>query len=197
MDREHLRKYFRNLDRAFFIDNENKVFANLDSALPVGYGQTISQPSLVLQMTELLEPEPTSKVLEIGTGTGYQTALLAEMAARVYTVERIAALAERARERLVALGFANIEFEVGDGSVGWAEKGPFDRIMVTAAAAKIPSELVDQLDNGGRMVLPVGARYGQELLLLTKDETGQVQKKVIEAVIFVELVGKYGWTGLG
>jgi protein-L-isoaspartate(D-aspartate) O-methyltransferase len=197
MDHARLKQFFRELDRAPFIDNENKALASLDSALPVGHGQTISQPSLVLQMTGLLDPEPTSRVLEIGTGTGYQTALLAEFSGLVYTIERISPLLERARERLAALGYANIEYRLGDGSAGWPEQAPFDRIMVTAAAARLPDELIGQLGSGGRMIIPVGPRYAQELLLLTKDAAGGVHRSVVEAVIFVELKGKYGWSEPG
>jgi protein-L-isoaspartate(D-aspartate) O-methyltransferase len=145
-------------------------------------------------MTGLLDPEPDSRVLEIGTGTGYQTVLLAEFSGSVYTVERIAPLLERARERLTALGYTHVNYRLGDGSAGWPEEGPFDRIMVTAAAARLPDELIGQLRNGGRMIIPVGPRYAQELLLITKDETGQVRRSVIEAVVFVELKGKYGWS---
>lgn len=197
MDQKRLSEFFHRLDRSFFIDNENKALAGLDHALPIGYGQTISQPSLVLQMTSLLSPEPDSRVLEIGTGTGYQTTLLAEFARSVYTVERIVALLDRARERLADLGYSNIEFKAGDGSVGWCEKAPFDRIMVTAGAAQVPAELISQLANGGRMIIPVGARYVQDLLLVTKDENGHVQQSSIESVIFVELKGKYGWPDHG
>jgi protein-L-isoaspartate(D-aspartate) O-methyltransferase len=197
MDLKRLKEFFYNLDRAFFIDNENKALASLDSALPIGCGQTISQPSLVLQMTTLLSPEPDSRVLEIGTGTGYQTALLAEFAGQVFTIERIGVLLDRARERLAALGYHNVEFREGDGSLGWAEKAPFDRIMVTAGAGKMPDELIEQLANGGRMIIPVGERYAQDLLLVTKDENGEVQRSFIEAVIFVELKGRYGWPDHG
>jgi protein-L-isoaspartate(D-aspartate) O-methyltransferase len=194
MDIAALEKYFRQLDRAFFIDNENKALARLDHALPVGFGQTISQPSLVLLMTELLAPEPDSRVLEIGTGTGYQTAFLARFAAEVVTVERIPALAERARERLDSLGFANITYRIGDGSAGCADLGPFDRIMVTAAAGKVPDELLAQLAPDGRMIIPVGPRHIQDLLLITRDTAGQIRQRTIERVVFVELRGKYGWT---
>jgi protein-L-isoaspartate(D-aspartate) O-methyltransferase len=193
MDADALKKYFYQLDRAYFIDNENKALAHLDNALPIGYGQTISQPSLVLLMTEILSPAPDSRVLEIGTGTGYQTALLARFSAAVVTVERIKALAEKAKERLAALGFTNIEFVIGDGSAGCPEKGPYDRIMVTAAASRVPDELLAQLRPGGRMIIPVGPRYVQDLLLITKDDAGQVKQTSIERVIFVELKGKSGW----
>lgn len=194
MDRQELVKYYQKLDRAFFIDNENKAWASLDEALPIGYGQTISQPSLVLAMTATLDPEPASRVLEIGTGSGYQTALLARFSGEVYTVERIAALSLSARERLEQLGFSNIVFQVGDGSLGWSEFAPYDRIMVTAAAGHVPDELVDQLGPGGRMIIPVGPPGCQDLLLITKDQAGAIQKQAIEKVVFVELKGRYGWS---
>lgn len=194
MDRQKLVEYYQKLDRAFFIDNENKAWASLDEALPIGYGQTISQPSLVLAMTAALDPEPASRVLEIGTGSGYQTALLARFSGEVYTVERIAALSLSARERLEQLGFSNIVFQVGDGSLGWSEFAPYDRIMVTAAAGHVPDELVDQLGPGGRMIIPVGPPGCQDLLLITKDQAGTIQKKAIEKVVFVELKGRYGWS---
>ena len=194
MDRQKLVEYYQKLDRAFFIDNENKAWASLDEALPIGYGQTISQPSLVLAMTAALDPEPASRVLEIGTGSGYQTALLARFSGEVYTVERIAALSLSARERLAQLGFSNIVFQVGDGSLGWSEFAPYDRIMVTAAAGHVPDELVDQLGPGGRMIIPVGPPGCQDLLLITKDQAGTIQKKAIEKVVFVELKGRYGWS---
>jgi protein-L-isoaspartate(D-aspartate) O-methyltransferase len=187
-------EFFRRLDRAYFIDNEFKAYADLDRALPIGYGQTISQPSLVLEMTCHLALNKQCKVLEIGTGSGYQTALLAEFSGTVYTVERLKVLADKAREKLTALGYTNIVFKTGDGSAGWKERGPFDRIIVTAASEKVPEELIEQLDLGGRLIIPVGSPALQDLLLLTKNETGDVQSKILNKVVFVELVGKYGWS---
>ncbi len=194
MDRRALTAFFNRLDRTFFIDNENKAYADLDQALPIGYGQTISQPSLVLEMTYRLAPDKSCKVLEIGTGSGYQTALLAEFSGEVCTVERIPELAEAARKKLEALGYANISYKVGDGSEGWAGKAPFDRIIATAAAGRIPDELTEQLKPGGRMIIPVGPQGLQDLMLITKDEHGAIQESVIEKVIFVEFKGKYGWS---
>jgi protein-L-isoaspartate(D-aspartate) O-methyltransferase len=187
--------FYRRLDRSFFIDNENKRWSGLDEALPIGFGQTISQPSLVLAMTCQLDPQISDRILEIGTGSGYQTALLAEFAGEVFTVERIGELARRARERLDQLGFANIHYRVGDGSLGWPEEGPFDKIMVTAAASKMPVELTEQLGPGGRMIIPVGSPGFQDLLLVTRDPEGQVHERSIEKVVFVELKGRYGWSG--
>lgn len=168
--------------------------ADRDSPLPIGYGQTISQPSLVLDMTLALGLEADNRVLEIGTGSGFQTALLAEFCQAVYTVERIQALSVAAQERLRSIGYQNVFFKVGDGSSGWPEEAPFDRIIVTAAAQTIPEELVEQLAAGGRMVIPIGDREQQHLILLNKDEHGQCAQKNLGGVRFVEFKGKYGWS---
>ena len=195
MDAKAITKYYHSLDRAYFIDNENRRWAGLDEPLPIGYGQTISQPSLVLAMTCQLEPEPTDRILEIGTGSGYQTALLARFSAAVFTVERIADLSLKARQRLDQLGFSNIYYKTGDGSLGWPENAPYDKIMVTAAAARVPPELTEQLRPGGRMIIPVGSPGLQELLLVTRDKEGRSHRQTIERVVFVELKGRYGWNG--
>lgn len=194
MDLQELERYFRSLDRSLFLEGEMKKYADLDEPLPIGFGQTISQPSLVLKMTQLLAPEKDSKVLEIGTGSGFQTAILAKMSAKVFTVEVIGELMEKAKERLEALGFSNIYFKVGDGSRGWHEHAPYDRIMVTAAARVLPDELVEQLANRGRMVIPIGSPHMQELKLITKTDDGDLQIKTVEWVRFVELKGAYGWS---
>lgn len=193
MEKEELIKFFNNLDRSYFIDNENKAFAGYDGALPIGYGQTISQPSLVLQMTFYLNPDKSSKVLEIGTGSGYQTALLAEFSDKVFTIERIEELAETAKKRLDSLGYTNIEYMTGDGSTGWIENAPYDRIMVTAATEKVPPELLEQLKAGGRIIIPVGEQFNQNLMLINKDESGKVHSEIVNKVVFVEMIGKYGW----
>lgn len=193
MDRQKLEAYFLSLDRSFFVENDMKKYANMDSPLPIGFGQTISQPSLVLEMTRLLEPESDSKVLEIGTGSGFQTALLAKMSAKVYTVELIDTLAEKAKTRLETLGFSNIYYKIGDGSSGWQEYAPYDRIMVTAAAGLLPDELVNQLATGGRMVIPIGSPKMQVLTLITKTDHGEIITDRVELVRFVELKGRYGW----
>ncbi len=193
MDKVDLYAYFEQLDRSLFLDDEYKALASVDGPLPIGYGQTISQPSLVVEMTRLLAPDRQCAVLEIGTGSGYQTALLAKFSQQVHTVELIPALSEQAKSRLDQLGFANITFHIGDGSLGLPEHAPYDRIMVTAAAARIPAELVTQLKPGGRMIIPVGPPEWQELLLVTKDMDGMIRKTPIENVRFVELKGRYGW----
>lgn len=194
MDHRELEAYFRSLDRSFFVENCMKKYADLDEPLPIGFGQTISQPSLVLEMTRLLSPEKDSRVLEIGTGSGFQTTILAKMSAEVYTVERIDELMEKAKRRLEALNFSNIYYKVGDGSQGWHEHAPYDRIMVTAAARVLPDELINQLANGGRMVIPVGPPNMQELQLITKTINGDLHIESVEMVRFVELKGQYGWS---
>lgn len=181
------------LDRSFFIDTKYKAYADLDRALPIGHDQTISQPSLVRQMTHLLMPDKKAKVLEIGTGSGYQTAFLARFFSHVYTVERIPDLSAKAKVRLDELGFNNVTYIIGDGSLGYEEFAPYDRIMVTAAAAIIPEELINQLGNGGLMIIPVGDRGLQELTKVTRDSRGKIRSRSAGAVVFVELKGKYGW----
>jgi protein-L-isoaspartate(D-aspartate) O-methyltransferase len=189
-----LNRFFNKLNRSFFIDNESvKPFADEDCALPIEFGQTISQPSLVRSMTEHLDLEKTHRVLEIGTGSGYQTAFLAAFSGMVFSVERISELSLRAKEKLQILGFHNIRYKIGDGSEGWPEEAPFDRIIVTCAARKIPDPLLAQLAAGGKMILPVGERPWQELLLITKQKDSTFSRQDLGAVVFVELKGKYGF----
>lgn len=183
---KEIRSYFREMDRSFYMDTD-KNLANWDQALSIGHGQTISQPSLVLKMTLELDIEPSSRVLEVGTGSGYQTALLAAFAGHIYTVERISPLQERAQARLQEAGFTNIDSRLGDGSKGWPEHAPYDRIMVTAAAEAVPGSLVEQLAAPGKMMVPVGGRMGQELLLIEKNSQGEVSSSVVEYVAFVPL----------
>ena len=178
--------FFRNLDRSIYMD-EHKDDANMDMPFSIGHGQTISQPSLVLNMTLHLELEDDSKVLEIGTGSGFQTALLSKFAEDVYTVERIEPLHQVAKERLDSQGYANVHFHLGDGSRGWEAHAPYDRIMVTAAAREIPAALTRQLAPGGRMVIPVGDTFSQELRLIEKDEAGNISSTFLEHVRFVRL----------
>jgi protein-L-isoaspartate(D-aspartate) O-methyltransferase len=159
--------------------------------LPIGHGQTISQPYIVALMTELLEPKREDVILEIGTGSGYQAAVLAELVARVHTIEIVPQLYESARSRLEQLGYRNVELKLGDGYYGWAEHAPYDGIIVTAAANSIPPPLIHQLKPGGRMVIPVGAPFQmQDLILLRKDAKGKVTTTSILPVAFVPLTGK-------
>lgn len=190
---QELVSFFQDLDRSFFIDTEAKAYAFTDQPLPIGHGQTISQPTLVLTMTNILQLTRNSKVLEIGTGSGYQTAFLAEFARMVFTVERIPELGEAAQKRLTKLGYGNITFRIDDGSEGWAGEAPFDRIIATAGALRLPDELVKQLAPDGIMVIPVGFPGQQQLLRLTKNSNGEVAEEILGHVRFVEFKGKYGW----
>jgi len=174
--------------RETFVPAEYRHWAHLDEPLPIGAGQTISQPYIVALMTQALEVDPADRVLEIGTGSGYQTAILAELAGEVYSVERIAWLARLAQERLNALGYRNVHVRVGDGHLGWPEHAPYDRIMVTAAAAFIPSALIDQLAEGGRMVIPVGRAQGVQNLYLVQKMDGRTSERNLGAVRFVPLL---------
>lgn len=165
-----------------------------DAPVPIGYGQTASQPSLQAYYLQLLRPAPEDKVLEIGTGSGYFTALLALMGDRVYSVERIRELSGRARRSLDALEFRNVALLVGDGSIGWRKFAPFDVITVAAASPEVPEALVDQLAEGGRMLVPVGERSTQDLLLVRRVEGGGIEvNSVREGCTFVPLLGRYGW----
>jgi len=175
--------------RHAFVPPEFEAEAYVNAPLPIGHGQTISQPYVVAVMTDLIAPEPGHSVLEIGTGCGYQTAVLAELVERVYSVEVIPELADAARARLARLGYLNVEVKTGNGRMGWPEHAPYDGIVVTAAAREIPAPLLDQLKPGGRMAVPVGSRMGgQDLLLVMKGESGRIDERVILPVAFVPLV---------
>lgn len=193
MDYDKLEAYFLSLDRSQFLEGEYKKLSEMNQPLPIGFGQTISQPTLVLMMTYMLDPDERCRVLEIGTGSGFQTALLSAFSEEVYTVERIPELSEKARRRLDAMGYRNIFYRIGDGSDGWKAHAPYDRIMVTAAASKIPDELLHQLKRGGKMLIPVGPENLQELLLVRKNQDETVEVETVEWVRFVEMKGKYGW----
>jgi protein-L-isoaspartate(D-aspartate) O-methyltransferase len=158
-----------------------------DHPLPVGHGQTISQPYIVASMTEMLGVRAGDKVLEIGTGTGYQTAVLARLAGRVYSLEIVEALARDAAARLKEMGYTNVEARAGDGYQGWPEEAPFDRIIVTAAPPELPAKLVEQLKSGGRLVAPVGREW-QELVVVDKDRNGRVRQRAEYPVMFVPMV---------
>lgn len=179
----------RKVPREKFVPDDMRHAAFRNGALPVGHGQTISQPYMVAIMTELLDLGPDSVVLEIGTGTGYQAAVLSCLAGRVYSIERIPELAESASRRLADLGYDNVEVRCGNGCLGWPEKAPFDGIVVTAAADQVPPALIEQLKPGGCMVIPVGARHShQELELISKDENGETSTRKVLGVAFVPLI---------
>jgi protein-L-isoaspartate(D-aspartate) O-methyltransferase len=174
-----------------FVPEGSRRFAYDNRPLPIGHGQTISQPYIVALMTELSEPDADDTVLEIGTGSGYQAAILGALVSRVYSIEIIEPLASEARERLGRLGFANVTTRLGDGYYGWEEHAPFDAIVVTAAASHVPPPLIAQLKRGGRMVIPVGGRFlTQQLLLIEKTMNDEIVTRQIAAVRFVPLTGE-------
>lgn len=174
--------------RDAFVPEELQDSAYLNMALPIGYQQTISQPYIVALMTELLEPRHDQVVLEIGTGSGYQAAILARLVKHVYSVEVIAPLAQEAAERLQRLGYHNVSVRAGDGHLGWPEHAPYDAIIVTAAAPQVPPALIEQLKPGGVLVMPVGSGYfGQDLRVIRKGPAGQVEERDVLPVVFVPL----------
>jgi len=182
----------KKVPRHLFVEEALQSQAYGDHPLPIGEKQTISQPYMVALMTEALELAGKEKVLEIGAGSGYQTAILAELAEKVFSVERIRSLAIKARQLLYELGYFNIEIKIFDGTYGWTEEAPFDAIIVTAGAPDIPQPLVDQLAIGGRLVIPVGDAYVQDLIRVTKTKEG-IKKEDLGGCRFVKLIGKYGW----
>jgi len=175
-----------------FVPPTEERNAYRDRPLPIGSGQTISQPFIVALMTDFMDVKPADKVLEIGTGSGYQAAVLAELAATVYTIEIVEALGQEAAERLKALGYRNIVVKIGDGYQGWPEYAPFDSIMVTAAAREVPQPLIDQLKSGGRLVIPVGSQSGGQTLYLIEKQDGRISRRAVLAVRFVPLTDKSG-----
>jgi len=184
-------KAMRTVPRHAFIPARRQALAYLDHPLPIGEGQTISQPYIVAFMTEALKLDPNSKVLEIGTGSGYQAAVCAEISREVYTIEIVEALAKSAKECLKKLGYPNVFVRAGDGYFGWPEKAPFDAIIGTAAAGRVPPPLIEQLKPGGRMILPVESSSGfQYLVLITKDEKGNLHEKEVMPVLFVPMTGR-------
>lgn len=180
------------VERHEFVPEKSRSQAYRNHPLPIGHGQTISQPYIVAVMTDLLKISPDHTVLEIGTGSGYQAAILAELVERVYSIEIVEPLAQQVKERLARLGYANITTRLGDGYYGWEQHAPFDSIIVTAAASHVPPPLVAQLKPGGRMVIPVGGPFQvQFLLLIEKDLQGEVTSRQITAVRFVPLTGSH------
>ena len=171
-----------------FVPVELRGVAYADSPLPIGHGKTVSQPFMVAVMTDLLAIGPEDAVLEVGTGLGYQAAVLAELAAKVYSVEILSELAGEAERRLRALGYDGIELRVGDGAHGWPEHAPFDKVIVTAAPELMPPPLLSQLKPGGTMVIPAGIESAQQLLLVTKDAEGRIETREIMQVRFAQLV---------
>jgi protein-L-isoaspartate(D-aspartate) O-methyltransferase len=178
--------------REVFVDASLQKRAYANQALPIYLGQTISQPFIVALMTQALQLSGTERVLEIGTGSGYQTAILSHLAAHVYSIERHQPLSEQSAERLAQLGRRNISYLIGDGSLGWPEEAPFDRILVTAAAPQVPSQLIAQLEAEGLLVIPVGSHKQQELQVVQRAIQG-TQTKSLGQCVFVPLVGKEGW----
>ena len=183
---------FDEVPRHLFVPTGVRHRAYEDSALPIGSGQTISQPSIHALYLDVLKLTGRERVLEVGTGSGFQTALLARLAAQVFTIERVAALMERAKEVLRAQQVNNVSYLVGDGTIGWREYGPYDAILVGAGSPTVPQPLIDQLAVGGRLLCPVGDRAKQEIVLVTRDVSG-VRTTVVTDARFVPLVGTHGW----
>lgn len=187
---EPVRQALLAVPRHAFVPDALQDAAYDNRPLPIGKSQTISQPYIVAIMTELLQLTPTSRVLEIGAGSGYQTAVLAQVAQYVFSIEIIPSLAKRAATRLQLLDFDNVEIRVGDGYAGWPEAAPFDAIMLTAATAEVPQQLFEQLATGGRLIAPIDAGFDQELTLYTKSEVGKVEQRKLLPVAFVPMTGQ-------
>lgn len=183
---------FPKVPRHLFVRTEDISHAYKDHPLPIGFGQTISQPYMVAYMLENLMLQGREKVLEIGTGSGYQTALLAELVVHVYTIERIPELLKSAQERLDKMGYRNIHYKVSDGTIGWLDNAPFDRIIVSAGAPEMPQALVGQLSENGILLVPVGNAYQQDLIRVCKNKDKTTTEN-LGACVFVKLVGQQGW----
>ena len=183
-------KSMRTVERHLFVPENNAANAYEDRPLPIGYGQTISQPFIVAYMTEIINPKPQYKVLEIGTGSGYQAAVLAAVVKEVYTIEIIPDLGNAASERLKKLGYSNVNVKVADGYFGWAEHGPYDAIVVTAAAEFVPPPLVEQLKEGGKIVIPIGSPFMNQMLMLIEKKGKKVTTKNLMPVVFVPFTRK-------
>jgi protein-L-isoaspartate(D-aspartate) O-methyltransferase len=183
----------RKVPRHLFMDESLQNGAYDDCPIPIGEGQTISQPYMVALMTEFLDLNTESNVLEIGTGSGYQSAILAELAKQVYTIERIPTLAEKAMRILDQLEYNNIQIRIGDGTLGWSEYAPYDGIIVTAGSPSVPEALIEQLAENGKLVIPVGDRFSQILQIMTKQDN-RIETKTSCHCVFVKLIGKNGWS---
>ncbi|MBK5915048.1 protein-L-isoaspartate O-methyltransferase [Rhodocyclus purpureus] len=182
---------FRQVPRQAFVPDGLQWAAHQNRPLPIGHSQTISQPFIVALMSDLLDPQADDVILEIGTGSGYQAAVLSRLVKQVYSLEIIEELARNARRRLQGLGYANVTVGIGDGNLGWAEHAPYDGIIVTAAATRVPAALLEQLKPGGKLVIPVGDRFwGQDLRVIRKDESGHIEDRSVLPVIFVPLTGR-------
>ncbi len=184
---------FENVPRHLFVPENFKDRAYSDSALPIGEGQTISQPYIVALMSELLKAKRGDKVLEVGTGSGYQAAILAFMGVKLYTIERKGGLLKKAKGSLKKAGFEGVLFKEGDGTLGWEEFSPYSGIIVTAAGKDVPSPLLEQLQENGRLVMPAGDRFSQEMVVYEKNPGGRIVKEKYGGCRFVPLIGKYGW----
>jgi protein-L-isoaspartate(D-aspartate) O-methyltransferase len=182
----------RKVPRHLFVEKALRDQAYADCPLPIGYDQTISQPYMVAEMTQILELLPHDRVLEIGTGSGYQTAVLAELASRVYSIERIHGLLTRTMKQIDRLAYDNIVTKCSDGTDGWLEQSPFDAIIVTAGSPRVPEPLKEQLNIGGRLVIPVGDGFSQILMKITRKEDGFIERSMM-GCRFVKLIGRHGW----
>lgn len=184
------------IKREYFIEGPLKDSSYLDLPLPIGFGQTISAPSIIGIMLKELNVREGDKVLEVGTGSGWQTALLSHLVGKsgmVYSTERIEQLAKIAKERIEGLNIKNVEIKVCDGSEGWKERAPFDRIIVSASTPQIPPPLLEQLKPNGKMIIPVGISYWQDLILVEKNEKGDINQRVLLPIVFVPLIGRFGY----
>jgi len=182
----------RKVPRHLFVEEALAARAYGDYPLPIGEKQTISQPYMVALMTEAIDPGPKDRVLEIGTGSGYQTAILAELCSKVFSIERIKPLAERAERILKDLGYSNFLIKVGDGTNGWEEEAPFEAIMVTAGAPSVPRALMEQLSDGGRLIIPIGDEFSQSLTKIVRKEN-EYRHFNLTGCVFVKLIGEQGW----
>lgn len=189
---ERILDAMRSVPRHLFVPETSRHLAYHDGPLSIGRGQTISQPYIVAFMTQALELKGLERVLEVGTGSGYQAAILSQLVSHVYTIERIPELADRARDRLHQFGYGNIRVRVGDGTQGWPEHAPYEGIIVTAASPEIPEPLTDQLAEGGRLVAPIGGSWSQSLVRVHKED-GCLRRQELIMVAFVPLIGEHGW----